>query len=254
MTESETLRRTGVAAVLALFLSMFEDFEGEPGNRGYFQMDEDRLHGLIIKAHRSGWQVAVHAIGDRAVASVIDAYASAQDRYPRTDTRHRIEHCGMCRASDVARMAELGVIPVPQARFISELGDGMARAIGARRPDCYRQRSILDAGIVLPGSSDRPVVNGAPLLGIHDLVNQRTADGEPFNPHEAITAEEAIAAYTLGSAHAAHDEADKGSIEAGKFADLTVLDQDPTAIAADAIGDTQVVATMVAGSVEYGEL
>jgi predicted amidohydrolase YtcJ len=101
---------------------------------------------------------------------------------------------------------------------------------------------------------DRPVVNGAPLLGIHDLVNQRTADGEPFNPHEAITAEEAIAAYTLGSAHAAHDEADKGSIEAGKFADLTVLDQDPTAIAADAIGDTQVVATMVAGSVEYGEL
>ena len=234
--------------------AMFEDFEGEPGNRGYFQMDEDRLHGVIMKAHRSGWQVAVHAIGDRAVSSVIDAYAAAQDRYPRTDTRHRIEHCGMCRADDVARMAELGVIPVPQARFISELGDGMARAIGARRPDCYRQRSILDAGIVLPGSSDRPVVNGAPLLGIHDLVNQRTADGEPFNPHEAITAEEAIAAYTLGSAFAAHDEADKGSIAAGKFADLTVLDQDPTTVNAEAIGETQVVATMVGGTVEYGEL
>ncbi|MEM7091901.1 MAG: amidohydrolase [Actinomycetota bacterium] len=234
--------------------AMFEDFEGEPGNRGYFQMDEDRLHGLILKAHRSGWQVAVHAIGDRAVASVLDAYATAQQRYPRPDTRHRIEHCGMCRAEDVARIAELGVIPVPQARFISEIGDGMARAIGDRRPDCYRQRSFLDAGIVLPGSSDRPVVNGAPLLGIHDLVNQRTADGDPFNPHEVITAEEAIHAYTHGSAFAAFDEADKGMVRPGAFADLAVLDGDPTTVDPETIADLSVTATMVGGVVEFGEL
>ena len=175
---------------------MFEDFEGEPGNRGYFQMEEAKLHDLIFRAHRSGWQVATHAIGDRAVSSVLDAYAEAQRLVPRDDPRHRIEHCGMCRADDVARIAELGVIPVPQARFISEIGDGMARAVGDRRPDCYRQRSFLDAGVVVPGSSDRPVVNGAPLLGVHDLVNQRTGDGHPFNPHEALTPEEALRAYT----------------------------------------------------------
>jgi predicted amidohydrolase YtcJ len=151
--------------------AMFEDFEGEPGNNGYFQMDEAKLHNLIFKAHRSGWQVATHAIGDRAVSSVLDALEEAQRRRPREGTRHRIEHCGMCKERDVARIAAMGVIPIPQARFISEIGDGMARAIGSRRGDCYRQRSFLDAGVVVPGSSDRPVVNGAPLLGIHDLVN-----------------------------------------------------------------------------------
>ncbi len=231
--------------------AMFEDFEGEPGNSGYFQMDEAKLHSLVIKAHRSGWQVATHAIGDRAVASVLDAYTEAQNQLPRADTRHRIEHCGMCRASDVARIAELGVIPVPQGRFINEIGDGMLRAIGHRSPDCYRQRSFLDAGIVLPGSSDRPVVQGAPLLGIHDLVNQRTDSGQPFNSHEAITAEEALRSFTLHSAYAAFDEDDKGSIEVGKLADLTVLDADITTIDPAGIAETAVEATMVGGRFEF---
>lgn len=234
--------------------AMFDDFEGEPGNNGYFQMDEARLHGLIMKAHRSGWQVAVHAIGDRAVSSVLDGYEAALERYPRADTRHRIEHCGMTRASDVGRIAALGVVPVPQGRFINEIGDGMARAIGDRRPDCYRQLSFLDAGVVLPGSSDRPVVNGAPLLGMHDMVNQLTGDGEPFNSHEALTAEQALYAFTVASAYASFDESEKGSITLGKLADLTVLDQDITAIDSQAIGETQVLATMVGGSFEFDQL
>ncbi len=105
---------------------------------------------------------------------------------------------------------------------------------------------------MLPGSSDRPVVNGAPLLGIHDLVNQCTADGEPFNPHEALTAEQALHAYTLGSAYAAFDENNKGSITTGKLADLTVLDRDITTTDPAAIDTTKVLATMVGGSFEYG--
>ena len=231
--------------------AMFEDFEGEPGNNGYFQMEETKLHNLILKAHRSGWQVATHAIGDRAVASVLDAYEAAQNRYPRTDTRHRIEHCGMCRAEDVQRIADLGVIPVPQGRFINEIGDGMLRAIGDRKQDCYRQQSFLDAGVVLPGSSDRPVVKGAPLLGIHDMVNQATGSGQPFNPHEAVSVEDAIRSFTLHAAIAAFDEGNKGSIEVGKLADLTVLDQDITAIDQTEIAATGVEATMVGGRFEY---
>ena len=234
--------------------AMFEDFEGEPGNNGYFQMDEAKLHALIVKAHRSGWQVATHAIGDRAVASVLDAYEEAQRQLPRTDTRHRIEHCGMCRADDVVRIARLGVVPVPQGRFISEIGDGMLRAVGGRAPDCYRQRSFLDAGVALPGSSDRPVVQGAPLLGIHDLVNQRTDAGQPFNPHEAITAEEAIRSFTLHSAYAAFDETDKGSVQVGKLADLAVLDRDITTIDPGRIAETTVEATMVGGRIEFDHL
>lgn len=232
--------------------AMFDDFEGEPGNSGYLQMPEERLHSLILAAHRSGWQIATHAIGDRAVSSVLDAYESALLRFPRDDHRHRIEHCGICRTDDVARIARLGVIPVPQARFISEIGDGMLDAIGqGRAGDCYRERSFLDAGIVIPGSSDRPVVNGAPLLGIHDLVNQRTASGRSFNPHEALTVREAITAYTMGSATAAFDEQRKGSIERGKLADLVVLDRDLTTIDPDGIGDTEVLATMVGGRFEF---
>jgi predicted amidohydrolase YtcJ len=158
----------------------------------------------------------------------------------------------MTRAADVDRIARLGVIPVPQARFISEIGDGMLRAIGSDRAgDCYRQRSFLDAGITLPGSSDRPVVNGAPLLGIHDLVNQRTASGADFNPAEALTIDEAIHAYTVGSATASFDEHRKGSITSGKLADLVVLDTDLTTVEPDGIADTKVLATMVGGNFEF---
>jgi predicted amidohydrolase YtcJ len=127
----------------------------------------------------------------------------------------------------------------------------MRRAVGDRHPDCYRQRSFLDAGIVIPGSSDRPVVQGAPLLGIHDMVNQRTGSGAPFNPQEALTPEQAIRAYTWGSAYAAFDEDRKGSVAVGKLADLVVLDRDPTTSDPDGIAEIGVLATMVGGQFAF---
>lgn len=232
--------------------AMFETFAGEPDNVGYLQMDEGRLHSLILRAHRSGWQVATHAIGDRAVASVLDAYEEALAHYPRADHRHRIEHCGVCRPADVERIARLGVIPVPQGRFVGEIGDGMLDALGPdREGDCYRQRSFLEAGAVLPGSSDRPVVLGAPLLGIHDLVNRRTPTGHHLSPGEALTVDQALHAFTVGSATAAFDEHRKGSLTPGKLADLVVLDQDLVAVDPEAIAETRVLATMVGGTFEH---
>ncbi len=231
------------------------DFTGDPGNRGFFQMDVERLRSVISRAHRAGWQVGTHAIGDRAVAAVLDIYADALAAHPRADHRHRIEHCGVCRPEDVRRLAALGVIPVPQGRFIGEIGDGMLDALGPERAAwCYRQRSFLDAGLTLPGSSDRPVVKGAPLLGIHDMVNQRTSSGRPFNPAEALTPEEAIRAYTLGSAHAAFRERELGSLEPGKLADFAVLSADPTAIAPDGIAAIEVLATVVDGRVAHDRM
>ena len=155
--------------------AMSADYADEPGNRGYFQLPVADLRQAIRRAHRAGWQVATHAIGDLAVTEVIDAYAAALAETPRADHRHRIEHCGVSRPEDVARMAELGVIPVPQGRFVNEIGDGMRSALGDERMAwCYRGRSFLDAGLPLPASSDRPVVNGAPLLGLADLVRRRS--------------------------------------------------------------------------------
>ena len=232
--------------------AMSAPFEGDPGNSGYLQADSDQLTETIIEAHRAGWRVAAHAIGDRAIDLALDAFADAADQYPRARPRHRIEHFAAARPDQVARAAKLGVIAVGQGRFASELGDGMLAAVGPERAAwLYRQRSLLDAGLVLPGSSDRPVASGAPLLGIHDMVNRRTATGAPFNPAEAITPAEALRAYTWGSAYASKQERAKGSITPGKLADFTVLSEDPTAVAPDRIAGLEVVATFIDGDLRH---
>ena len=232
--------------------AMTDDYAGLPGDRGYLQAGSDQLAGLIIAAHRSGWQVAAHAIGDRAIDLALDAYAEAQRRYPRPDTRHRIEHFAIVRPDQVTRAAELGVVPVPQGHFATELGDGFLAAIGPDRTGwLYRQRSLLDAGLTLTGSSDRPVAAGAPLLGVHDMVNRRTGSGAPFNAGEAITVEEALRAYTRGSAYASHAEQRRGTIASGYLADLTVLAEDPAAVSPDRIAGITVLATLVDGTGRY---
>jgi hypothetical protein len=101
--------------------------------------------------------------------------------------------------------------------------------------------------MVLPGSSDRPVALGAPLLAIHDMVNRRTSSGAAYNAEEAITASEALRAYTYGSAYASHQEHIKGSITPGKLADLVVLSEDPAAVSPERIADVKVLATFVDG-------
>jgi len=228
--------------------AMHDPFAGNGDNRGYLQADADELRAAIIAAHRSGWQVATHAIGDRAVDLALDAYDEAITRYPRRDPRHRIEHFAVVQPRQVTRAAELGVIAVPQGRFAAELGDGMLAAVGPdRHAWLYRQRSLLEAGMVLPGSSDRPVVAGAPLLGIDGMVNRRTSSGAPFNPSEAVTAEQALRAWTWGSAYASRQEHVKGSIAPGMLADLVVLSEDPTAVSPDRIAGLEVLATITGG-------
>jgi predicted amidohydrolase YtcJ len=228
--------------------AMCHDYADTPGSRGYLQADPDVLTETILAAHRSGWRVAAHAIGDAAIDLVLDAYERAQRDLPRPGVRHRIEHFGVPRPDQIARAAALGVVPVPQGRFIHELGDGMLRALGPdRAARAYPMRSLLDAGIVLPGSSDRPVVTGAPLAGMHDMVNRTTAAGLLLGPGEAVTGREALYAYTYGSAHAAHRETDLGTVTVGKLADLVVLEDDPTRIEPHRIRDIRVRATMIGG-------
>jgi predicted amidohydrolase YtcJ len=233
--------------------AMSADFADTPGNSGYLQADADELTATIVAAHRAGWQVAAHAVGDHAIDVALDAYEQAQERYPRPGARHRIEHFAVSRPEQVARASRLGVIAVPQGRFASEIGDGMLAAVGPRRHDwLYRQRSLLAAGLTLPGSSDRPVAAGAPLLGVHDMVNRQTGSGVPMNPAEAITAAQALHAYTAGSAYASHAEHARGVIAPGMLADLVVLSDDPTAVSPGSIGGIQVLATFVGGECRFG--
>ncbi|MGA8256853.1 MAG: amidohydrolase [Nocardioides sp.] len=232
--------------------AMCDDFSDTPGTRGYLQDDADALRQRILDAHQSGWRVAAHAIGDAAITLVLDCFEEAQSRWPRVDVRHRIEHFGVARPEHVTRAAELGVVPVPQGRFVGEIGDGMLRALGPERSGwAYRYRSLLDAGVVVPGSSDRPVVDGAPLRGMHDMVNRLTDGGLPCGPQEAITGLEALTAYTYGSAYASHQEADRGTLAVGKLADLAVLSDDPATVAPHRIRDIEVLRTLVGGELTW---
>lgn len=229
---------------------MHEDFANDPGNRGYFQQPEEELAETILRAHAAGWQIATHAIGDRAISVVLDAYEAALKAHPRQDARHRIEHAAVVSPAQLARIAELGLVPVPQGRFVHEIGDGMVAALGPERESwCYRLRSFLDAGCVLPGSSDRPVVNGAPLLGLADMVRRRTSGGHLLGAAERITPREALRAYTYGSAYAAFREREVGTLEIGKLADLAVLSADPTD--EPSLDDVRVLATVVGGELVY---
>jgi predicted amidohydrolase YtcJ len=230
--------------------AMCDDYVGEDGGRGYFQRPPAELRETIARAHRSGWQVATHAIGDRAVGEVLDIYEQVLAAHPRSDHRHRIEHCGITRPEHLERIARLGVIPVPQGRFVYELGDGMLSAIGDERADwCYRQKSFLDAGIELPASSDRPVVDGRPLLGLRDLVQRRTGTGAVLAADERLTAKQALRAYTYGSAYAAFAERRVGLLDLGYLADFAVLSADPLHV--DDLGAVSVLATVIGGETVY---
>lgn len=240
-------------ALSARTAAMCHDYVDDPGQQGVLYEDPESLRRRILHAHLAGWQVATHAIGDRAVRTVLDAYEYAQSVQPRPNARHRIEHFGVADDTQIARLSRLGVIPVPQARFLSEMGDIYVRNIGdGRAAMLYRQRSLLDAGVVLPGSSDCPVASGSPLLGMQALVSRVLPDGSVLNPTECLTPYEALRAYTHGSAYADHQEHRKGSLSRGKLADFTVLSDDPLAVAPERIGELSVQATVVGGVVQYG--
>jgi predicted amidohydrolase YtcJ len=232
--------------------AMSTPFAGGGDNTGYFLHEPEEIFELVRRAHRSGWQVATHAIGDRAIDTVLDVYEKVLGETPRPDHRHRIEHCAVATDAHVERIHRLGVIPVPQGRFVNELGDGMAAALGADRiPWCYRQRSFIERGIPVPGSSDRPVVNGAPLLGIADMVLRRTSSGAVLNARESVTAEQALRAWTVSSAYASFEEGRKGRLKPGMLADLAVLSDDLLAVEPERIPEIKVLTTVLGGQTTY---
>lgn len=229
-----------------------QPFTGEPDNFGLEMMPQDELDEVVRRGHNGGFQVAIHAIGDRAIDMVLSAYERAPIASPRADHRHRIEHCGILTAPLIDRLARNRVMAVSQPVFVSEYGDGFVANLGRERAQLtYPFRSLLDAGVDLVFSSDCPVSDVAPLKGVQAAVTELTGSGEPYAPGEAIDALTALRCYTLAGARASFTERQIGSIEVGKLADLVVLGDDPTTVHPSTIASIPVLATMLGGETVY---
>jgi len=218
-------------------------------------LDDDPavLRQSIIDGARAGWQVAAHAMGEEALDLTLDALDAAAAAGPTPGwggrvARHRIEHGGLIRPDQVRRLAAMGMVVAHQSVFLPTFGDMLLSMVDAARSvDGFRMRSLLDAGVVVAGSSDRPVAPGAPLLGIQAMVERVTESGADFGPDERVDAATALAAYTRGGAYAAGREHRSGALTTGYDADLVLLADDPTAVEDHRIGGIAVLATVVGG-------
>ncbi len=223
-----------------------------PDNLGLTMMSEEAFQGYVMEAHAAGWQIAVHAIGDRGIEMVLDAYAKALAAHPRADHRHRIEHCGILRPDLIKRITEMGVVVVTQPIFITEYGDSFIRHLGEERAMLtYPFRSLLDAGIRMVFSSDCPVSAFEPLKSVQVAVTERTGSGAEYAPNEAISVEEGLYAYTVAGAYVTFEEHKKGAIAPGQLADFAVLARDPRAVPPEEIAAVPVTMTWIGGELVY---
>jgi predicted amidohydrolase YtcJ len=235
---------------------MFEPYVGEKENTGVFITPREEMRKMIVAADAARLSVAVHAIGDRANAELLDFFAEAQGVNKGRDARYRVEHAQHLRAEDFKRFKELGAIASMQPYHIIDDGRWAEGRIGKKRcATSYANKSLLDAGTRLAFGSDWPVAPLDPILGIDAAVNRRTLDGkhpEGWFPEQKIGVKEAIEAFTMGSAYAGFEEKERGSLTRGKLADLVVLDRDILdANERDKIAETKVVLTIVGGKVVF---
>ena len=222
-----------------------------PYGSGILYFEPAELTAMVRDFDARGFQVCIHAQGDRAIEITLDAYAQTLAGTPGNPRRHRIEHGGAMYPALTARAAELGIVVASQPGFLSGLGDGFAEAFGDQADLLYAFRSWQQAGITVAGSSDAPVITPDPLTGIRDAVLRRTASGQVIGPDERLAAREALALYTTGGAFAMHRESELGSLEPGKRADFTVLDRNPLSVDPEQVTDIQVLATVVDGTPTY---
>ena len=234
---------------------MFAPYRDAPNTRGLFVTPEDSLRRWIGAADSAGLQVAVHAIGDRANALLLDIYDSVARAHGPRDRRFRIEHAQHLRAQDIPRFAALGVIPSMQPYHEADDGRWAAKRIG---PDLikgtYAFRSLLDSKARLTFGSDWTVAPLDPLVGIQAAVTRQTLDGknpEGWVPEQKITVEDALRCYTANNAFAQFAEGRRGVLKAGMLADLVLLDRDLTRISPTQIEQAKVLATIVGGRVVY---
>ena len=242
-----------LGSTTALFFQPYNDAPNTSGLMASDNLPEGKLEKDIRDADKAGLQCSVHAIGDKANHLLLEYFEEVEKENGPRDRRFRIEHAQHLLAADIPRFAQLGVIPSMQPAHAIDDGRWAEKRIGPERiKTTYAFRSLLDAGARLAFGTDWPVAPLDPLIGIYAAVTRETTDGK--NPHgwvpeQKISLEEAVRAYTAGSAYAEFGEREKGTLEPGKLADVVVLSQDIFRINPKEIPETEAVQTIVGGRV-----
>ena len=225
--------------------------EGEFSGSLYWSSEED-FRDAIVRAHRDGWQIGVHAQGDSGIDRVLDAHESALRAQARPDHRHRIEHCGGPRRDQIARMADLGIFAIGQPRYFWDAGDDWLAALDPERAHRLQPyREFADAGVRFVISTDAPVASYRPVDTLASAILRRTVGGQTIGGAQSLNVDEAVRAYTLDAAASYFADGSLGSLERGKLADIAVLDGDLFATPPDRIHDLSVAMTIVGGEIAY---
>jgi predicted amidohydrolase YtcJ len=218
----------------------------------YFFWPQAELDRMVQDAHINGWQVMIHANGDVAIQSVLDAYEHALDAKRRADHRHCIIHCQLATDNQLDRMARLGVVATFFPAHIWHWGDRHLANLGPQRAARLSpMASALKRGIQFGLHNDSPFTPVEPLVTMCAAVTRRAGTGEILGSEESISVDQALKAYTLGAAYVLFDEGIKGSLEEGKVGDVVVLEADPYRVTAEEIKDIPVAMTIVGGRVAY---
>ena len=235
--------------------AVFKPFDDTPKDSGFFVIREQELHRLIKSADSAGLQVTVHAIGDKAIHTLLNTFEQVAAENGNRDRRFRIEHAQHIAPDDIKRFAALMIIPSMQPYHAIDDGRWAEKVIGHERSKTtYAFRSLLDAHAKLAFGSDWFVAPPTPLEGIYAAVTRRTLDGKNDNgwiPEQKITVEEALQAYTTNAAYASFEENIKGTLAPGMLADMVRLEKDITVIPSPEIRDVKVLTTWVGGKVIY---
>ncbi len=226
-------------------------YEIPPGaGRGILNYDQKGINREVEKFDRAGYQISVHAQGDRALEMLLRAFERTMEK--GNPLRHQIVHAGNLSDGQIDRVAELGLYISSQANFFSLLGDGFMEAFGpVRSQSLYRFKTLLEKGVRLGLSSDCPVAEPNPLIGLRDAICRRTAKNREFGPAECLTAEQALSLYTREAAYFSFEEEERGTLKEGKAADLVVLDKDPLETPPERIPEIRVTMTVVGGRIVY---
>ena len=231
--------------------AFYEPYTDQPKDRGFFVLREQDLLERATAADAAGLHLAIHAIGDRSIGTLLDVYDHVRRENPARDRRWRIEHAQHLAPEQFARFQDLGVIASMQPYHAIDDGRWAERLIGPERiKTTYAFRSFLDSDVMLAFGSDWSVAPATPLEGIYAAVTRRTLDGanpRGWVPEEKISVEEALRAYTINGAYASFEEDIKGSLAPGKLADFVILDSNLFDVPEESLRGVRVLSTYVGG-------